>query len=95
ERLASLITRLRESLQLARWQLMPSHTPIQPVVIGDNAEALRVARALWERGLWVPAIRPPTVPVGTARLRISLSAAHRDEDVERLAHALTMLEAGR
>lgn len=95
ERLASLITRLRESLQLARWQLMPSHTPIQPVVIGDNAEALRVARALWERGLWVPAIRPPTVPVGTARLRISLSAAHRDEDVERLAHALNMLEAGR
>jgi 8-amino-7-oxononanoate synthase len=90
--LASLIARLRESLQLARWQLMPSRTPIQPVVIGDNAETLRVARALWERGLWVPAIRPPTVPAGTARLRISLSAAHRDEDVVRLAETLNELE---
>lgn len=90
--LAALIARLRETLRLERWQLMPSHTPIQPVVIGDNVEALAVARALWERGVWVPAIRPPTVPAGTARLRISLSAAHRDEDVVRLAEMLNELE---
>lgn len=90
--LATLIARLHDTLRLERWQPMPSRTPIQPVVIGDNAEALAVARALWERGLWVPAIRPPTVPAGTARLRISLSATHRDEDVVRLAETLNELE---
>ncbi|KON79341.1 8-amino-7-oxononanoate synthase [Azoarcus sp. PA01] len=93
EHLAGLVALLRRELALARWQLLPSRTPIQPVVIGDNAEALAVARALWDAGLWVPAIRPPTVPPGTARLRISLTAAHRADDVRRLAHALNRLEA--
>ncbi len=58
------------------WQLLPSTTPIQPLVVGANADALALAAALWQRGFWMPAIRPPTVPVGTARLRITLSAAH-------------------
>ncbi|MCC4116626.1 8-amino-7-oxononanoate synthase [Aromatoleum toluclasticum] len=90
--LATLIEHLRTGLQLRRWQLMPSCTPIQPVVIGDNAEAVAAARALWDAGLWVPAIRPPTVPQGSARLRISLTAAHTHQDVERLVTALNDLE---
>ncbi|MCL4757448.1 MAG: 8-amino-7-oxononanoate synthase [Rhodocyclaceae bacterium] len=91
--LAALIDALRSRLELSRWQVLPSRTAIQPIVIGDNAETLAVGRALREEGLWVPAIRPPTVPPGTARLRISLSAAHSFDDVERLATALNRLEA--
>ncbi|NMG30990.1 8-amino-7-oxononanoate synthase [Aromatoleum evansii] len=90
--LATLIEHLRTGLQLRRWQLMPSRTPIQPVVIGDNAETVAAARALWDAGLWVPAIRPPTVPQGSARLRISLTGAHTHQDVERLVAALNDLE---
>jgi 8-amino-7-oxononanoate synthase len=89
---AALIELLRDELELVRWRLLPSRTPIQPIVIGDNAEAVAVARALWEAGLWVPAIRPPTVPAGTARLRVSLTAAHSADDVRRLAQALNRLE---
>ncbi len=83
---------LRTGLAGSRWQLMPSPTAIQPVIIGDNHEALRVAHALFERGLWVPAIRPPTVPKGTARLRVSLSSAHSEMQVQRLVDALRELE---
>jgi len=88
ERLAELIGVLRRSLNVSRWQLLPSATAIQPLVIGANRETLDVSEALRQRGLWVPAIRPPTVPKGQARLRISLSAAHQVADVERLAAAL-------
>jgi len=83
---------LRAGLAGSRWQLMPSPTAIQPVIIGDNHEALRVALALFERGLWVPAIRPPTVPKGTARLRVSLSSAHSETQVQLLVDALRELE---
>ena len=79
---------LRDGLAGSRWQLMPSPTAIQPVIIGDNHEALRVALALFERGLWVPAIRPPTVPAGSARLRVTLSAAHTEAQVQLLLSAL-------
>lgn len=88
ERLRSLIARLKRGLAGLPWSLTESPTPIQPLVIGGNREALAVMEALRERGLWVPAIRPPTVPDGSARLRITLSAVHRDEDVDRLAEAL-------
>jgi 8-amino-7-oxononanoate synthase len=71
-----------------RWRLLPSATPIQPVLVGDNAAALALADALWQRGFWVPAIRPPTVPAGTARLRITLTAAHTHDDVDALADAM-------
>ena len=71
---------------------MESHTAIQPIIIGSNDEALRVSERLREQGILVPAIRPPTVPKGSARLRISLSAAHNEEDVRRLLRALHMLE---
>ena len=58
---------------------------------GENEEALRVSEALWERGLWVPAIRPPTVPRGSARLRITLTAAHTETDVDALLAALSSI----
>jgi 8-amino-7-oxononanoate synthase len=70
------------------WRLVESFTAIQPLIIGDNTSAMALAAALEEQGIWVPAIRPPTVPVGTARLRITLSAAHSGADVDRLATAL-------
>lgn len=90
--LAARIAQLRGSLKLRRWRLLPSQTAIQPLVIGDNAETMAVANQLFERGLWVPGIRPPTVPAGTARLRITLSAAHSETQVARLAEALNALE---
>jgi 8-amino-7-oxononanoate synthase len=88
QRLQQLIALLRQRLKPGRWRLAPSLTAIQPLVIGDNDEAMAVAERLARDGLLVPAIRPPTVPQGTARLRISLSAAHAPDDVERLAAAL-------
>ena len=91
EHLARLIEIVREGLEVPRWRLLPSTTPIQPLVIGANDEAVAVAEALARRGILVPAIRPPTVPQGTARLRISLSAAHGEEQVRRLVATLNAL----
>ena len=93
ERLRELIAQWRAGAGAlpGGWRLAESDTPIQPLLIGDNAAALGAMAALWEQGLWVPAIRPPTVPVGTARLRLSLSAAHTADDVERLLRALATL----
>lgn len=89
ERLRSRIAQLREGLAgLKHGSLMPSDTPIQPLLIGANAGAVRLSRALRARGLMVPAIRTPTVPADTARLRITLSAAHSAGDVDRLIGAL-------
>ena len=90
--LGLLVARLRERLALRRWRLLPSQTAIQPLVIGTAGEAMEVSDRLAAAGLLVPAIRPPTVPRGTARLRISLSAAHGLHDVERLADALNGLQ---
>lgn len=86
--LAALVARLRAGAEGLRWSLLPSTTPIQPLLVGGANEAVALADALRERGLWVPAIRPPTVPQGTARLRISLSAAHSHADVDALLRAL-------
>jgi 8-amino-7-oxononanoate synthase len=88
ERLRTLAGTLKEGLRGADTVLAPSGTPIQPLILGANDAAVRASAALRERGILVPAIRPPTVPEGTARLRISLSAAHGEEDVSRLAAAL-------
>ena len=88
ERLQQLITQLRVDLRDLPWQLMASSTAIQPLLVGSNEAALALSEGLRERGIWVPAIRPPTVPAGTARLRISLSAAHESEDVQQLIEAL-------
>jgi 8-amino-7-oxononanoate synthase len=86
--LQRLVAQLRSGLHDIGWQLMPSATAIQPLLIGDNHAALALSDGLRERGIWVAAIRPPTVPQGTARLRITLSAAHSAADVTRLLEAL-------
>lgn len=92
ERLRGHIARLREGLaDLKVGTLMPSATPIQPLLIGANADAVRLSQALLQRGLLVPAIRTPTVPANTARLRITLSAAHSADDVALLVEALHAL----
>jgi len=88
EHLRKLIAQLRNGLAGLPWELMPSDTAIQPLLVGDNQAALALSEGLRERGIWVAAIRPPTVPQGTARLRITLSAAHSTEDVARLVEAL-------
>jgi 8-amino-7-oxononanoate synthase len=92
DRLKQLITVINHSVIQERWRLATSSTAIQPLIIGGNEEAVAVSLALARDGLLVPAIRPPTVPAGTARLRISLSAAHEIGDVERLARALNALQ---
>jgi 8-amino-7-oxononanoate synthase len=89
--LQALIAQL-DGMRLQRWKRLPSPTAIQPVIIGDNAEAMAAAAALYEQGYWVPAIRPPTVAAGTARLRITLSATHTAQEVGQLANAMTTLE---
>ena len=93
DRLRQHIAQLKQGLQPLPWPLLPSVTPIQPLLIGDSKEAVRVSERLRERGILVPAIRPPTVPQGTARLRISLSAAHRPDDIRQLVEALHELAA--
>jgi 8-amino-7-oxononanoate synthase len=86
--LDALIARTRTILLDTRWQPVDSPTAVQPLIIGSNEDALALAAQLDAQGLWVPAIRPPTVPLGTSRLRISLSAAHRFDDLDRLHAAL-------
>lgn len=88
EHLTALIRQFREGAQQIGLALMHSPTPIQPIMIGDSAQALRLSRMLRERGLLVTAIRPPTVPAGSARLRVTLSAAHSEAQVQLLLNAL-------
>jgi 8-amino-7-oxononanoate synthase len=88
ERLQQHIARLRQGINECGLNLMPSQTAIQPLLIGDTARALALSAALKEQGIWVSAIRPPTVPEGTARLRITLSATHTDAHIEQLINAL-------
>ncbi len=88
ERVFSLGDSLRHFLTAAGFEVRPSSGPIVPVLLGDPERAIALADRLRGRGFIVPAIRPPTVPMGTARLRISLSAAHRDADVADLIAAL-------
>lgn len=95
QHLRALQARLQAGVSAANlpWRLLPSDTAIQPLIIGSNEEALAVMARLDEQGVWVPAIRPPTVPEGTARLRISLSAAHTIEQVDQLCKALAQAMA--
>ncbi|MBP9956778.1 MAG: 8-amino-7-oxononanoate synthase [Pseudomonas sp.] len=93
EHLNALIARFRAGAAELGLTLMDSPTPIQPLLIGDSARAVELSRLLRERDILVGAIRPPTVPVGTARLRVTLSAAHSIEQVERLLDALGECQA--
>ncbi len=91
ERLHALTLRFRAAASALGVPLAPSTTPIQPLIVGDSAWALALSTALMNAGFWVAAIRPPTVPAGGARLRITLSAAHREQDVDALAETLGKL----
>ena len=91
--LHSLITRFQAGARELGLPLSESVTPIQPLVIGDNQQVLHASDALKDRGLLVSAIRPPTVPAGTARLRITLSAAHRENDIDVLLESLSEILA--
>ncbi|MGM0766927.1 MAG: 8-amino-7-oxononanoate synthase [Pseudomonadota bacterium] len=86
--LEGIVARFRTGAQQLGYQLMESATPIQPIMVGDNWSALALSEALEARGLLVTAIRPPTVPEGEARLRVTFSAAHSIDDVDRLLAGL-------
>ncbi|HEJ0421858.1 8-amino-7-oxononanoate synthase [Citrobacter koseri] len=88
EKLAALIQRFRSGVKASDFTLANSHSAIQPLIVGDNARALRLADTLREQGCWVSAIRPPTVPAGTARLRLTLTQAHEAQDIDRLLEVL-------
>lgn len=88
ERLVELAAQLRMRCAALGFELLPSETPIQPLLCGDDVGAVAMAAALEAQGFWVAAIRPPTVPEGQARLRITLSALHTPADVEALVDAL-------
>lgn len=88
EHLEALIRQFRRGAEQIGLDLMDSPTAIQPILIGDSARALQLSRMLRERGLLVTAIRPPTVPAGSARLRVTLSAAHSEAQVQLLLNAL-------
>ncbi len=90
-RVLDLAARFRAGAAELGLDLMASRTPIQPLVVGSEAAALAASAALFDLGIWVPAIRPPTVPAGTSRLRFTFSAAHSDADLERLLDALRTL----
>ena len=90
--LQQLIARFQAGLSLPRWQLAPSSTPIQPIIIGSNDDTMALAAALQNDGIWVGAIRPPTVAAGTSRLRITFSAAHTVADVDRLTERLNFYD---
>lgn len=88
EHLQALIRQFRQGVEQLGLPLLPSNTPIQPILVGGSEQALAMSHKLEERGILVTAIRPPTVPADTARLRVTLSAAHSEADVKRLLEAL-------
>ena len=91
EKLQELIAYFRQTMAPLDYELMPSNTAIQPVVIGDNQRALEISLQLMQKGIHVSAIRPPTVPEGSARLRVTLSAAHEKADIDTLVKAFAGL----
>ena len=79
-------------MHFSAWKKISSSTPIQPLILGSNANALLAAQLLDDAGYWIPAIRPPTVPVGSARLRITFSANHSEDDLHALINTLQSIE---
>jgi 8-amino-7-oxononanoate synthase len=92
KKLNQLIQIWRDEMIFQDWEKTPSSTPIQPVILGSNTSALAAAKLLDEAGYWIPAIRPPTVPVGSSRLRITFSANHSVDDLRQLIKALQTIE---
>jgi 8-amino-7-oxononanoate synthase len=92
DKLRSLITRFRQGAQQLGLTLMDSVTPIQPLLVGDSETALRYSDALLEKGFLISAVRPPTVPQGSARLRITFSASHDEAQIDQLLDALDQIQ---
>jgi 8-amino-7-oxononanoate synthase len=92
ERLQALVGKFRTGAQSLGFVLTASTTPIQPLMFGESERALEISRRLRARGILIPAIRPPTVPEGSARLRITFSAAHEAAHVDRLLDALSTVQ---
>jgi len=90
--LFDLIEYWRQNAHFHQWKCLPSTSAIQPIIIGSNEEALQVAEQLRQSNIWVPAIRPPTVPKNTARLRVTLNADHTQEQVQTLIDQLIRIE---
>lgn len=88
EHLTALIHTFRSGCEAMGLNLMNSSTPIQPIILGESEKAVKVSKALEDKGFWVTAIRPPTVPEGSARLRITLTSEHSEAQVESLVNAL-------
>ena len=93
-RVLALAERLRSTLREKGFDTGGSETHIVPILVGSPERALALAAALLEKGIFCPAIRPPTVPPGTSRLRVSLTAEHTEEDVARLVAALDEVRGG-
>ena len=91
-RLNDCVVQFQEGANRLGLRLMPSTTPIQPLLIGEAAQAIAVSEALKMRGILVPAIRPPTVPKGSSRLRFTFSSSHQSEDIDRLLAALSEIK---
>ncbi|MBU3578826.1 8-amino-7-oxononanoate synthase [Polynucleobacter sp. 73C-SIWE] len=87
-----LIQIWQDEMTFINWEKVSSCTPIQPIILGSNANALLAAKLLDEAGYWIPAIRPPTVPLGSARLRITFSANHSVDDLRKLITTLKKIE---
>ncbi|NBY00255.1 MAG: 8-amino-7-oxononanoate synthase [Burkholderiaceae bacterium] len=92
QQLGHLITTWQTGMVFSSWQKMSSTTAIQPIILGENKTALAVAQHLADAGYWIPAIRPPTVPAGSARLRVTFSASHTIEEVQALISTLQQIE---
>jgi len=90
--LHKLIDIWQQEMKFSQWEKVSSCTPIQPLILGSNANALMAAKLLDEAGYWIPAIRPPTVPVGSSRLRITFSANHSEDDLRNLINTLQLIE---
>lgn len=88
DKLTQLIKQFRDGCQELGLTLMDSPTPIQPIMIGESDKAMQISKALENDGIFISAIRPPTVPQGSARLRVTLSASHTEQQVERLLQSL-------
>lgn len=90
--LDKLIDIWQKEMHFSAWKKISSSTPIQPLILGSNANALLAAQLLDDAGYWIPAIRPPTVPLGSARLRITFSANHSEDDLRALINTLQSIE---
>ncbi len=92
KKMNELIQIWNQEMIFTNWEKVSSSTPIQPVILGSNANALAAAKLLDEAGYWIPAIRPPTVPIGSSRLRITFSANHSIDELRELIQTLKIIE---